>query len=193
MRESTSELRGHRLDGVGRPKLDFYTDPNVHILVRTRVAVDLEAEFFPHVLVDGAHAFAHGCWRYGRLLRLRSVARGRASRWAAPGRAALKRSGGPRPGTGGCDACRSPTATRRHLPAAKKAARQPQACGQSTALIWFGFGLLACLASVRDVSRPSDGSARTPRGLVRAGIAASIQRRTTAFLPGPRAFEARAK
>ena len=94
MWESTSELRDfvslhaiepmrprdqQRVDGVGRPTFDFHTDPNVHILIRTRVAVDLEAELFPHVLVDGAHAFAHGCWRWGRLLRLRSVARGRAS------------------------------------------------------------------------------------------------------------------
>ena len=47
-----------------------------------------------------------------------------------------------------CEAFRALAATRRRLPAAKKAARQRQACGQSTALIWFG--LLACLASVRE-------------------------------------------
>ena len=120
-------------DGVGRPTFDFHADANVHVLVRARVAVDLQTQFLAHVLVDGAHAFAHGGGvRAAARAGARSLRSG-ATSWARlpvlPGFSDRAPDG--------CDAFRAPAVTRRHVPGGRKAAREPQACGQSTALIWF--------------------------------------------------------
>ena len=95
----------------------------------------------PMVAGDGAASYGCVAWR----------AAARAAGAAHASSAGGSPFGHRRPGARRCEAFRATAATRRRTLGEQRLPGSTQACGQSTALIWFGFGLLACLASVREV------------------------------------------
>ena len=82
----------------------------------------------PLPMVAGDEAASYGCVAWRAAARAAGAAQARAALWASVGRApdAAMRSGRPRP--------RVDT-----FPAGERLPGGEQACGQSTALIWFGF------------------------------------------------------